>query len=161
MPKIASIFVPNMYSCMDCTESHELYGSVQYGLPQQKNISTKKITEFFSRESCPLSSKNVPSLLLTFLSQEFSKISLTLLLMSSQTFDMSFTLPNAFFYNLKMTFSPQKCLFTFLNPRSKGQDEILHFPRSRVMIPSLQNVSFKIKVNFTLLHKCFMKIKSL
>jgi hypothetical protein len=57
------------------------------------------------------------------------KISLTLFSMCSQVstssrclHNMSCTLPNAFFYNLKMTFSPQKCLFTFLNPRSKGQD---------------------------------------
>jgi hypothetical protein len=35
--------------------------------------------------------------------------------------NMSCTLPNTFFYNLKMTVSP-KCLFTFPNPKSKGQD---------------------------------------
>jgi hypothetical protein len=33
----------------------------------------QKFTEIFSQESCPRSSKNVPSLLLTFLSQAYSK----------------------------------------------------------------------------------------
>jgi hypothetical protein len=99
-----------------------LYGSVQYGLPQQKNISAKNSKNFFlgnraffPRKTCPLCC-SLSSLKLTL------KISLTLFPISSQTFDMPCTLPNAFFYNLKMTFSPQKCLFTFPNPRSKGQD---------------------------------------
>jgi hypothetical protein len=103
-----------------------LYGSVQYGLPQQKNISAKNSQKFFSRESCPLSSKNVPSLLLTFLSQacseNLSNSPPDVLSTSSRCLhNMSCTLPNAFFYNLKMTFSPQKCLFTFptLDPKAK------------------------------------------
>ena len=144
--------MPNLYYCMEpySTDSHST-----------KNISAKNSQKHFLRNRAHFSRKMCPLCYSISSLKHTQKISLTLLPMSSQTFDMSCTLPNAFFYNLKMTFSPQKCLFTFPNPRSKGQDQILHFSRSRVIIHSLQNVSFKIKVNFTLLHKCFMKIKSL
>jgi hypothetical protein len=105
-----SISVPNPYG---------LYGSVQYSLPQQKNISVKNSQNFFSWEI-------VPSLLLTFLSQacseNLSNSPPDVLSTSSRCLhNMSCTLPNAFFYNLKMTFSPQKCLFTFptLDPKAK------------------------------------------
>jgi hypothetical protein len=47
VPKITSIYVPNPYDCMYCTESYGLYGSVQYGLPQQKNISAKNSQKIF------------------------------------------------------------------------------------------------------------------
>jgi hypothetical protein len=70
VPKTASIFVPNPYYC---TELYILYRSVQYDLPQQKNNSTQKSHNFFSWDSCPSSLENVPSLLLTFLSQAYSK----------------------------------------------------------------------------------------
>jgi hypothetical protein len=60
----ASIFMPKLYA---------LYGSVQYGLPQQKKISTQKLRKNLSRDLCPPSLENMPSLLLTFLSQAYSE----------------------------------------------------------------------------------------
>jgi hypothetical protein len=112
-------FVPNPYGC---TESVRTVRIRTVRPPTTEKYFGQKFTEIFSRESCPLSLKNVPSLLLTFLSQAYSENLSNSPPDVLSTFDMSCTLPNAFFYNLKMTFSPQKCLFTFPNPRSKGQD---------------------------------------
>jgi hypothetical protein len=61
VPKIVSIFVPNQYDCTDP------YSTISHN----RNFFGQKFIENFSRESCPLSSKNVLSLLLTFLSQAY------------------------------------------------------------------------------------------
>jgi hypothetical protein len=99
-PKITSIFVPNPYGYTDCID---LYSTTSHNrkIFQQK-FSKKKKT--FSR--------NVPSLLLTFLSQACSEnltnSLLDVLSTSSRCLHhMSCTLPNAFFYNPKMTFPPK------------------------------------------------------
>jgi hypothetical protein len=109
MPKTASIFVPT-FTCM-----YGLYGSVQYGLPQQKNdpamkqISSLGFVPTFSWEMCPQCCPKFPlSSLLENLSQS--------------PLDVSCTLPNAFFYKSENDIFPPKCLFTFPNPKSKGQD---------------------------------------
>jgi hypothetical protein len=132
--KSASKSVPKMprFSCQirttvqtvrnrtDCTDPYSTASHSRKIF--RPKIHRKKI----SRESCPLSLKNVPSLLLTFLSQacseNLSNSPPDVLSTSSRCLhNMSCTLPNAFFYNLKMTFSPQKCLFTFptLDPKAK------------------------------------------
>jgi hypothetical protein len=63
-------------NCLDFhAKSVRLYrsGSVQYRPPTAEKNFGQKSQKKFSRESCPLSSKNVPSLLLTFLSQACSE----------------------------------------------------------------------------------------
>jgi hypothetical protein len=92
LQKTASIFVPKTASkIVPLSLLYGLYGSVQYGLQQQKNDNTltQKISLGFvptlSWEMCP------PSCSLSSL-KLYSKISLNLLL------DVSCTLPNAFFY---------------------------------------------------------------
>jgi hypothetical protein len=105
--------------CLDfCAHFHllyGLYGSVQYGLPQQKNdpamkhISSLGFVPTFSWEMCPQCCPKFPlSSLLENLSQS--------------PLDVSCTLPNAFFYKSENDIFPPKCLFTFPNPKSKGQD---------------------------------------
>jgi hypothetical protein len=126
--KSASKSMPEMprFSCQIRTTV--LYGLYPYSTASHsRKIFRPKIhRKSFSRESCPLSLENVPSLLLTFLSQacseNLSNSPPDVLSTSSRCLhNMSCTLPNAFFYNLKMTFSPQKCLFTFptLDPKAK------------------------------------------
>jgi hypothetical protein len=80
----ASISVPNPYGCTDCTESYRLYRSIQYDLPQQKNISAQNsgkkilgIRALLPWKTCPLCC-SLSSL------KHAQKISLTLLLMCSQ-----------------------------------------------------------------------------
>jgi hypothetical protein len=114
-----------------CTDS--------YSTAKQQKIRTA-LTQKNSLAICALLFLgNVPTKLLTFLSQALSKN-----LSQSPSFVVSCTLPNAFFYKSENDIFPPKCLFTFPNPKSKGQDLILHFSRSRVMIHSLQNESLKI-----------------
>jgi hypothetical protein len=114
-----------------------LYRSVQYDLQQQQMISA--LTHKFSFGICAhFVLGNVPTKLLTFLSQSLSES-----LFQSPSL-VSCTLPNAFFYKSEHDLFPPKCLFTFPNPKSKGQDLILPLSRSRVMIHSLQNESLKI-----------------
>jgi hypothetical protein len=114
-----------------------LYGSVQYGLQQQQMITT--LTQKISLGICAhFVLGNVPTKLLTFLSQALSEN------LSQSPSLVSCTLPNAFFYKSENDLFPPKCFFTFPNPKSKGQDLILPFSRSRVMIHSLQNESLKI-----------------
>jgi hypothetical protein len=59
---------------------------------------------------------NVPTKLLTFLEALSENLS------QSPSLVVSCTLPNAFFYKSEKDIFPPKCLFTFPNPKSKGQD---------------------------------------
>jgi hypothetical protein len=111
----ASIFVPSqpLYD--------GLYGSVQYGLSNNRKLNTHKTENPLGICAQKLLG-NVPSLLPSFLSQAYSKI-----LSQSPPLNVSCTLPNAFFYKSENDIFPPKCLFTFPNPKSKGQDLILPF----------------------------------
>jgi hypothetical protein len=136
--KTALIFVPK--GCLENRAPfllYGLYGSIQYGPAKknQDNTHKKKCLGICAL----LFLGNVPTKLLTFLSQALSKN-----LSQSPSLVVSCTLPNAFFYKSENDIFPPKCLFTFPNPKSKGQDLILPFSRSRVMICSLQNESLKI-----------------
>jgi hypothetical protein len=91
-----------------------LYGSVQYGLQQQQMISAP--TQKFARGICAhFVLGNVPTKLLTFLSQALSEN------LSQSPSLVSCTLPNAFFYKSENDLLPPKFLFTFptLNPKAK------------------------------------------
>jgi hypothetical protein len=93
-----------------------LYKSIQYGLQEQKNNSaTKQKFILGIRALAPL--ENVPSLLFSFLSQAYSKIS-----QSPLVFSMCLAhYPMHFFINLKMTFSLQSVFSPSptLNPKAK------------------------------------------
>jgi hypothetical protein len=150
-------------SCQNCLDFralfpllYGLYGSVQYDLPQQKNNSAHK-TNMLPWDLCPLClGKCALYAALIFLSQAYSKI------LSQSPPLVSCTLPNAFFYKSENDLFPPKCLFTFPNPKSKGQDLILPFARSRVMIHSLQNESLKILKYISLYYiSALYEIKSL
>jgi hypothetical protein len=106
----ASIFVPNPY---------RLYGSILYVIPQQQNISAKISQKSFLWNRAIFPWKTCPLCCSLSSLKHTQKISLNLLLMS--TFDISCTLPNAFFYNLKMTFSPQSVFSPSpaLDPKAK------------------------------------------
>jgi hypothetical protein len=54
-----------------------------------------------------------------------SSLKLTQKSLSISSLNVSCTLPNAFFYKSENDIFPPKCLFTFPNPKSKGQDLIL------------------------------------
>jgi hypothetical protein len=110
---VASIFVPSSPCCTG------LYGSVQYGLQQQKNDPTLK-QKFLLGICAQYLLGNVPSLLPSFLSQAYSKISLNLLLSMCLAH-----YPMHSFIKSEDDLFPPKCLFTFPNPKSKGQDLIL------------------------------------
>ena len=118
---------------MDCTD---LYSTTSLTIENSTPSKQKILLGFVPKnswETCPLCCP-LSSLKLT------QKFSLNLLLLSC-------TLPNALFYKSENDIFPPKCLFTFPNPKSKGQDQIFPFSRSRVMIHSLQNESLKnIKV---------------
>jgi hypothetical protein len=107
--KTASIFVPNPYCCTDCTDPYSTK-SHNIKITQPKNIK-------YFLGICTLAPlENMPSLLLTFLSQAYSEN------LSQSSLNVSCTLPNAFFYKYENDLFPPKCLFTFPNPKSKGQD---------------------------------------
>jgi Fe-S-cluster containining protein len=102
--------------CLDFrAHFHLLYGSLQYGLPQQKNNPTMKqisslgFVPTFSWEMCPQCCPKFP---LSNLLENLSQSPLA----------VSCTLPNAFFYKSENDILPPKCLFTFPNPKCKGQD---------------------------------------
>jgi hypothetical protein len=91
---------------------YRLYGSVQYDLQRQKNNSATK-QKIFPWDLCP--SKCV-------LFAAHFPLSSLLRNLSQSPHDVSCTLPNAFFYKSENDIFPPKCLFTFPNPKSKGQD---------------------------------------
>jgi hypothetical protein len=116
----ASISVPNPYDCTDCTDISYCTDPYSTASHNRKIFRPKTHRKKFSWDSCPPSLENVPSLLLTFLSQAYSE-NLSNSSSVFSTFDMSCTLPNAFFYNLKMTFSPQSVFSPSptLDPKAK------------------------------------------
>jgi hypothetical protein len=95
-----------------------LYGSVQYGLSQQikQQHSKQKMSPW---DLCPNSLGKCANLLLTFLSKLSSEIYLTLF------FSFLAHYPMHSFIISEDDLLPPKCLFTFPNPKSKGQDLIL------------------------------------
>jgi hypothetical protein len=93
---------------------YKLYGSIQYGLSNSRNSAPtkQKILLGFvpknSWEMCPLSSLKLTQ-----------KLSLNLLLLCLAHYPMHS------FIKSKDDLFPPKYLFTFPNPKSKGQDPIL------------------------------------
>jgi hypothetical protein len=121
MPRFSCHICMAVRNRMDCMDPYSMASH------SRKTFRPKTQKKKVCWDSCAPSLENIPSLLLTFLSQacseNLSNSPPDVLSTSSQCLhNMSCTLPNAFFYNLKVTFFPQKCIFTFLNPRSKGQD---------------------------------------
>jgi hypothetical protein len=96
-----------------------LYGSVQYDLQQQKNNSATK-HKIFPWDLCPSSLGKCALFAAHFPLSSLLRKSLSIT--SSRLLDVSCTLPNAFFYKSENDIFPPKCLFTFPNPKSKGQD---------------------------------------
>jgi hypothetical protein len=110
--QFTSICVPSSSCCTDYTNL--------YSMTSNNRKTNQHSNRKFLLGICALALlENVPALLLSFLSQAYSEISLV------PSLNVSCTLPNAFFYKSQNDpFSP-KFLFTFPNPKSKGQDLIL------------------------------------
>jgi hypothetical protein len=112
LQKSASISVPK-----GCLESRALLAvwtiRIHIVWPNTEKIEqhyTQKIALGFVPS---ISLGKVPTKLLTFLFEALSKN------LSQSPLDVSYTLPNAFFYNFENDIFPPKCLFT---SKSKGQD---------------------------------------
>jgi hypothetical protein len=112
MSKTTSISVPNPYCCTDCTD---LYSTTSHS---RKINQPQNIKSFLG--ICALATlENVASLMLTFLSQAYSK---NLSYSSSQCYSMCLAhCPMHSFINLKMTFSLQSVFSPSptLNPKAK------------------------------------------
>jgi hypothetical protein len=114
MPPLASISMP-MFVVVRLVRIRTVRHVQQINQQQSK---TKNSSLGFSLK---LSWEMCQLLLPTFLSKLFSEIS------QAPSLNVSCTLPNAFFYKSENDIFPPKCLFTSLNPKSKGQYLILHF----------------------------------
>jgi hypothetical protein len=112
LQKFASISVPK-----GCLKNRALLPAVRTVQIRIVQPNTEKIeqhyTQKISSRFVPSSSGKVPTN--TFLSQALLEN------LSQSPLDVSCTLPNAFFYNFENVIFPPKCLFTFPNPKSKGQ----------------------------------------
>jgi hypothetical protein len=118
-PENASVFhakgcLENRAQTSCCTDCTDPYSTAQHRKMEQH--THRKLPW----DLCPLSPWEMcpPSCSLSSLKLT-QKISLTQLL---SLLDVSCTLPNAFFYKSENDIFPPKCLFTFPNPKSKGQD---------------------------------------
>jgi hypothetical protein len=81
--KTASKTVPKLPRFQCQIRTIRLYGSIQYGLPQQKNISAKNSQNFFLRNHAHFPRKMCPLCFSLFSLKHTQKISLTILPMSS------------------------------------------------------------------------------
>jgi hypothetical protein len=109
VPTLALVFMPQICCCTTCMDP--------YSTPVPINNTTTNQNKKCLLGICALALLGImPFLLLSFLSQAYSEIS------HAPPLNVSCTLPNAFFYKYENDIFPPKCLFTFPNPKSKGQD---------------------------------------